>query len=49
MAHTVSEGKAMTCPKCKGQMIVWEKIDSAIQKQLLVRYATKVGKVLRKS
>ncbi|EGO8999949.1 hypothetical protein OUO89_002502 [Enterococcus faecalis] len=25
MAHTVSEVKAMTCPKCKGQMIVWEK------------------------
>ncbi|EPE2440937.1 hypothetical protein ACSHCE_003011 [Enterococcus faecalis] len=24
-AHTASEGKVMTCPKCKGQMIVWEK------------------------
>ena len=38
----------MVCIKCKGQMIVWEKIDSVTQKQLLVRYATKVGKMLRK-
>ncbi|WP_313931586.1 hypothetical protein, partial [Enterococcus faecalis] len=24
-AHTINEVKTMTCIKCKGQMIVWEK------------------------
>ena len=35
MAHTASEGKAMVCIKCKGQMIVWEKDKLKHQKVLL--------------
>ena len=38
----------MVCIKCKGQMIVWEKDKLKHQKGFIVRYATKMGKVLRK-
>ena len=48
MAHTASEGKAMVCIKCKGQMIVWEKDKLKHQKGFIVRYATKWAKCCEK-